>query len=97
MGYRPDRQRRRDWKRWVAKHREALLLAGVPEEVFSDEQRWRRLLEDGGDDHRSGWNADMLCDAEAGRLYRFLREHYRNADCHGLRWRLDARPGPIDR
>ncbi len=95
MGFRQDKQHRRDWKQWVSEHREELLRTGVPEEVFSDEVRWLRLLEKGGDDHQSGWNVDVISDAESSRLYRFLREHYRNSECQGLRWRMDAPRPPI--
>ena len=94
MGYGRDKQQRRDWARWLERNRERLLLTGIPEEVFSDELRWHRLLEECGDDYPSGWNVEMISDAEAARLYRFLREHYPNADCRGLRQRLDTRRGP---
>ena len=54
MRFRQDKQRRRDWKEWLAEHRERLLLTGVPEEVFRDELRWENVLYEAGDDLPSG-------------------------------------------
>lgn len=91
MGYRPDKQQRRDWARWLARHRERLLLTGVPEEVFSDDFRWIRLLEEGGDDHASGWCVEMMAAEDAQQLHSFVREHYGDADYRGLLRRLEER------
>ena len=93
MGYRPEKQRRRDWARWLAQHRERLLLTGVPEEVFSDEFRWVRLLEESGDDYLSDWHVEMLTVEETRELHRFVRGHYGDDDYRGLLRRLEDRLG----
>ena len=89
MGYRPDKQQRREWARWLAQHRERLLLSGVPEEVFSDDFRWIRLLEEGGDDYASGWCVEMMRAEDAQRLHSFVREQYGDVDYGGLLRRLE--------
>ncbi len=84
MAYRPDRQQRRDWTRWLARHRERLLLTGVPEEVYSDPQRWENFLYEAGEDFGSGWHPRMLKEDEAKHLHGFVVELYGESQFRGL-------------
>ncbi len=93
MGLGRTKQQRRDWKGWLSQHRERLLLTGVPEEVCSDEQRWHRLLEEGGGDYPSGWRLEMLTLDDARQFHGFIREHYGDPDYRGLLRRLEDRCG----
>ena len=93
MDYRPDKQQRRDWARWLARHRERLLLTGVPEDVFSDPLRWENFLYEAGQDYPSGWHLWMLTDDEATYLHGFIAELYGDRQFRGLLRVLEDRFG----
>ena len=101
MGYRPDKQARREWTRWLREHRDRLLSTGVPEEVFSDPIRWEKFLYEGGEDYELGWYPTMITVEEAKRLHRFIFELYGDVqfrvllrcleDLHGIERRPHTR------
>lgn len=68
------------WNRWVDLHREELIRAGLPAEIFSDEQRWYMFLQEGGLDWSTGWRVEMLSSQQAEILHRLISTEFPGAD-----------------
>src|SRR5688500_18861003 len=81
MSFRRDGGKAQRWQQWLAEHRSALTAAGVPDWVWSEQQRWLRFLGEGGLDWESGWRVEMLSPEQALRLREFVLRVY-GADEH---------------
>src|SRR5687768_1386232 len=81
MSFRRNSDRSLAWKRWVDLHRDELTAAGVPAEIFSDELRWWRFLEDGGLDWDTGWRVEMLSPQQAEILHRLITTEFQVVCC----------------
>jgi hypothetical protein len=58
-----NKQERVEWKKWLVKNRDHLVLVcGVPGEIVGEKDRWGYLVEHGEFD---GWNIGMLNDVAA--------------------------------
>ena len=64
------------WAEWLAEHRSALAATGVPEEIWSDEARWKKFLEREGTDVPSSWRIRSLSQEQARRLMVLIVEEY---------------------
>jgi hypothetical protein len=76
MSFRRDGGKAHHWQQWLAEHRSALTAAGVPDWVWSEEERWRWFLVEGGTDLESGWQVEMLSPEQALRLREFILRVY---------------------
>ena len=47
MSFRRDKQKTRNWHKWLQKHRDELLASGVPLVVLEDEQHWQHFMYEG--------------------------------------------------
>jgi hypothetical protein len=80
MSFRQNNERPRHWQRWLARHRESLAEAGIPDWVYIDEMRWFRFLGEGGLDYETGWRVEMLSALQAERFRSFLIREFREDD-----------------
>jgi len=80
MSFRRNTNRSLSWKRWVDLHRDQLTAAGVPPEIFSDELRWWRFLEEGGLDWDTKWRVAMLSPQQADALHRLIAKELDRPD-----------------
>jgi hypothetical protein len=76
MAFRRDGGEANEWKRWRAKHRDALTRAGIPDDLLADKLRWLVFLESGGWDAESGFKVDMLSRNQAAELHALLVREY---------------------
>lgn len=80
MSFRRNSERPLAWKRWVDLHRGGLTAAGVPAEIFSDELRWWRFLEEGGLDWDTGWRVEMISPQQAAILHQLITTEFQRSD-----------------
>ena len=78
------------WKRWLAENRQELINSGVPEEIYKNEMRWLRLLQEGVD-YEKQWGPEMLRLEEARGLYALLQVNSGEFDVAVLLSELEAR------
>jgi hypothetical protein len=76
MSFRRGKDKPLSWNRWIIRHRDELNAAGIPEAVFSDENRWGRFLGEGGLDLETGWRVGMLSPKQADILQRLITEQF---------------------
>lgn len=76
MSFRNDGSQACEWKRWLARHRAALIRAGIPDLILRDERHWIVFLESGGWDAESGFDVDLLSLDQARELHGFLSTEY---------------------
>ena len=76
MSFRRSSEEPRRWQQWLARHRDALTSAGLPDWVYADELRWVRFLEEGGLDWESGWRVEMLSAPQAQSFQSFVLQEY---------------------
>lgn len=89
MSFRRNSDRSLSWRRWIDLHRDQLTAAGVPTEIFSDELRWWRFVEEGGLDYVTGWRVEMLSPSQAEILHRLVTKEYERPDLVGILRSLD--------
>jgi hypothetical protein len=76
MSFQRDSTGARRWQHWLARHRAALVAAGLPDWVYANEARWQRFLGEGGLEEESGWQVEMLSPLQKNRLRAFLVREY---------------------
>ena len=64
----------------------------MPQEIYQDELRWIRFLEEGAD-YEKDWYPQYLKKDEAKTLHTFLVEQYGNEEYRGLLRELEAQYG----
>lgn len=64
------------------KHQRVLMEAGVPEEIYRDEFRWIRFLEEAAD-YEMDWHPHCLSRDEAKVLHAFIVQEYGNEEHRG--------------
>ncbi len=75
MGFRRDSEQARSWDRWLTRHRDELLLAGVPQFVLEAENRWWHFRAHGFDPE-TAFNVRQMSAEQQKRLRLFLAREY---------------------
>ncbi|MDA9256493.1 hypothetical protein N9P41_01045 [Pseudomonadales bacterium] len=78
------------WKRWLAENRQELINSGVPEEIYKNEMRWLRLLQEGVD-YEKQWGPEMLRSDETKVLHALLEVNSGEFYVSALLSELEAR------
>ena len=78
------------WKRWLAENRQELINSGVPEQIYKNEMRWLRLLQEGVD-YEKQWAPEMLRSDETKVLHALLEVNSGEFDVSVLLSELEAR------
>ena len=78
------------WKRWLAENRQELINSGVPEEIYKNEMRWLRLLQEGVD-YEKQCGPEMLRGDETKVLHALLEVNSGEFDVSRLLEDLEAR------
>jgi hypothetical protein len=76
MSFRRNSDRSIAWRQWINLRRDEFTTAGVPTEIFSDELRWWRFVENGGLDWETGWRVELLFARQADALYQLVEREF---------------------
>lgn len=76
MAFRRDSERSLRWRQWLIRHQDTLVAIGLPDWIYTNEQRWTCFLQEGGLDWESRWSVDMLAPEQAEQFRDFVMDEY---------------------
>ncbi len=80
MAFRSKKDEHLEWKRWLQRHRGALLDCGLPVDHFTDQRNWQYFLGhatlEAPPDRHHWFRLESLSLHQLCKLYAFLQEEY---------------------